>query len=673
MKLRTLLLSVFLCTIIVSSGSIISFTYLKYSKSIHKFALGTIERAGLRIAEPIRCIAHESEMLPDLGQLFFQHYPEIDFKNINLITFFMGILKQVHFITTYCIAVPDGSYLLVLNLKLYESEPTAFSPVPKDAAYLALVKNQSIPNARETRAFFNKDFDLLETRQVVADYDPRTRPWYPGAKKAKSLYWSNPHPHYYIKTDTGVSVSQPFYDKTGQLTSIVGVELHLNIFSPFLKEQYLSQHGTAYILDPNGRILLPEKLGNNIHERIVSAAFKIYENNKSPAFFYDFEDETYLASFQDFPTSYDNHWKILFIAPLSDFFADFLLTQRIAVFLSLAVLAIASILIIILSFHISKPIVQLSNEIDRIARLDLESKKRIISHIAEISRIDDSVASMRTAFRSFGHYIPKELAKQLIRKAQEIVLGGEKKTISIFFTDIVNFTSISENLPIEKLSALLTEYFELLTKVILDCGGTIDKYIGDSIMSIWGAPEDLPDFSTRACKAALLCQHRLVALNQQWEKKEKLIFETKMGIKTGPVFVGNLGTSERMNYSAVGDTVNTAARLQAMNKSYHTHIIIDEETLNTAGPHFLVRPLEIVEVRGKKNKLKIYELVAQIDGEPEIRPTPEQMELCTLFTEAYNAFEEGALEKAKTLFLALHEKFPDDYPTQLYLERLGIL
>src|SRR5580692_4203023 len=117
-KLRTLLLSVFLCTIIVSSGSIISFTYLKYSKSIHKFALGTIERAGSRIAEPIRCIAHESELLPDLGKLFFQHYPEIDFKNINLITFFMGILKHVPFVTTYFVAVPDGSYLLVLNLKL---------------------------------------------------------------------------------------------------------------------------------------------------------------------------------------------------------------------------------------------------------------------------------------------------------------------------------------------------------------------------------------------------------------------------------------------------------------------------------------------------------------------------------------------------------------------------
>jgi adenylate cyclase len=102
---------------------------------------------------------------------------------------------------------------------------------------------------------------------------------------------------------------------------------------------------------------------------------------------------------------------------------------------------------------------------------------------------------------------------------------------SIFFTDIVNFTSISESLPIEKLTALLTEYFELLTKVILDCGGTIDKYIGDSIMSIWGAPEDLTDFSAQACKAALLCQHRLAALHQEWEKKRSSSSRRKWGSK----------------------------------------------------------------------------------------------------------------------------------------------
>jgi adenylate cyclase len=141
-----------------------------------------------------------------------------------------------------------------------------------------------------------------------------------------------------------------------------------------------------------------------------------------------------------------------------------------------------------------------------------------------------------------------------------------------------------------------------------------------------------------------------------------------MGIKTGSAFVGNFGTAERMNYSAIGDAVNTAARLQALNKTYGTHIIIEEETLRATGTQFLVRPLGVVEVRGKKEKLKIYELVAQKKGEPEILPTPEKIELCTLFTQAYDLFEKGNLKEAQKVFETLHKKFPNDLPTKLYLD-----
>lgn len=670
-KLRTLLLSVFLFTIIISSGLIISFTYVKYAKSINNHSLGTIELAGNRAYAQIGCIVKEIEELPSFGMLFFERHPEINLDNKELIAFFFGILQRNPQIFSYYIGKPDGSYLLAFNLLLPKQLPSSFEPVPEDAVYLVLLRNGTTLNSSQI-AFYNRDSELLTTREYETNYDPRTRPWYTAAENTKSIDWADSNSYFFIKRDAGVSATKPFYDKEGRLIAIIGGDLSYSLFSDLLLKPRVSENGKAFILDEKGQILLPTKQKSDFENEVVAEAFKTYEKKKEYNFSYDFEKETYLASLHPFPSSNNKNWSILIIAPLSDFFADFIRTQREAVLLSLSILAATTLLIIFISIHISKPIVKIGYEIDRIARLDLDSKVRIPSHIAEIRRIDGSVASMRNALRSFARYVPKELAKQLMRKEHEISLGGEKKTISIFFTDIENFASIAEALPIEKVNVLLTEYFEALSQIILDCGGTIDKYIGDSIMSIWGAPDDLPDFAGRSCTAALLCQSRLTFLNAKWKKEKTPVFETRMGIATGPVFVGNLGTSERMNYSAIGDAVNIAARLQALNKSYRTQIIIGEETLNATDTPFLVRPLEIVTVRGKKQKLKIFELVAQLDGNDEIKPSPEQLELCSSFTKAYNAFETGDMTNAKKLFESIHKKFPEDHPTLFYLERLKL-
>lgn len=671
-KLRTLLLTGFLFTLIISSGLIISFTYAKYSKAIHRISLDTIDLASNRLYEKIGCVLQEIETLPELEAFFFKRYPGIDLNNTTLMTFFLGILKHTPRLYASYAGLPDGSYLIAIDLTMSNVGTLIFQPLPKDAAYVVLMRSPSNPNTHQVRAFFDQNCTLLSTKESATDFNVRTRPWYVGAEKATDLYWTDPYSNFYLQGEESLSVSEPFYDESGRLTWILGADLSFDLFSKFLEEQQpVSKHGKAYILGTQGKILLPKEEKSEKQKEIVSAAFHAFEKENASNFSYVFKNETYLASIHPFPTTYNKHWSIVFIAPLSDFFADLITTQQNAVLISLAVMAAALLLATLISIHISKPIVQIGHEIDRITRLDLDSTTRISSHIEEIKGIDTSVASMRNALRSFAHYVPKELAKQLMRKEHEIALGGVKKTISIFFTDIANFTSIAETLPIEKVSALLTEYFEVLTQVILSCGGTIDKYIGDSIMSIWGAPDDLPDFPARACTAALLCHTRLAALHEKRKNEEMPLFETRMGIKTGPAFVGNFGTAERMNYSAIGDAVNTAARLQALNKIYGTHIIIGEETVKAAGSQFLVRPLELVEVRGKKEKLKIYELAAQIDGAPEIRPDPETVELCTLFTQAYDLYEKGDLAGAKKAFQAIHKKFPGDPPTNLYLERLS--
>ncbi len=209
-----------------------------------------------------------------------------------------------------------------------------------------------------------------------------------------------------------------------------------------------------------------------------------------------------------------------------------------------------------------------------------------------------------------------------------------------------------------------------MIKIIQESHGTVDKFMGDGIMAFWGAPLDIPDHAQRACITALRCSAIMKKFNQKRKDEGKPEFRTRFGMNTGTVIVGNIGTPDRMNYTVIGDAVNLTARLQEVDKFYHTTIIISESVHQKVGNEFLIRPLDYVNVKGKKEKVKIYELIAKFQGEAELLPTPEQIELCRVFTEAYDVYMQNDHEKARGLFQAILQKFPDDYPTQIYLQRI---
>jgi adenylate cyclase len=250
----------------------------------------------------------------------------------------------------------------------------------------------------------------------------------------------------------------------------------------------------------------------------------------------------------------------------------------------------------------------------------------------------------------------------LLSRGREIELGGEKKEITILFTDIQDFTTIAEALPTEELMSLLGEYFDLLSKIILEHQGTIDKYIGDSIMAFWGAPIENKDHALLACKAALACQEAVIKLNEKRKEKGQPEFFTRIGITTGVAIVGNIGTEKRMNYTVIGDIVNTASRFQNINKIYHTSIIISEALREKIQGAFLTRPLDVIEVKGKMIQVPIFELVG-VHGKSD-------ESLYRRFQEAYEAYQQQDKKRALALFEEIHQNFPEDYPTQFYLERL---
>lgn len=612
-KLSTAILIVFLFLIAISSSTIIFFTYARNNKLIRKLAEGTIDRVSMLIVDRVECMLNAMSVLPRAGAAFHSRHPDEKAPNELALNFLLDGLQAHSNLYAYYLGTPNGSAIITFNLGLTGNpDSLRFSsrPAPPETAFAAIVVDRNQDPPTETWLYFNKSLEKISSENIpFRGYDPRVRPWYKGAQEAGKLYWTDVFT--YDPTDeTGIAVSTPVYNKAGELVFVYGADLSLKVFENFLKEQKIGAAGVALILDASGKIIIPSHPHRaGLQTDTLSAAYKTYQVEKKKNFSFSFEDTEYLAAVYTFPPSFNKNWTILIVDPISDYFAEAFKTEHQVVLISLAILLVAALLVAFFSKHISAPIVTLSQEVDKITRLELDSNRRVESNILEISKMDNSIADLRKAIRSFSRYAPREIVKELMLKGKDTVLGGEKKEITILFTDITEFTPVAESYPIETVTSLLAEYFDLLSKIILKQHGTIDKYIGDGIMAFWGAPEERTDHARLACLTALQCQAALAKLNREREEKKLPPFYTRIGINTGDVIVGNLGTTERINYTVIGDAVNAAARIEELNKVYRTQILISEAVVAKIGAEFRVRPIDTVELQGKKKKIKIFELL----------------------------------------------------------------
>jgi adenylate cyclase len=210
----------------------------------------------------------------------------------------------------------------------------------------------------------------------------------------------------------------------------------------------------------------------------------------------------------------------------------------------------------------------------------------------------------------FGKYVNPTVVDQILDDPPE--LGGVDKELTVFFSDIRGFTSLSEAVPPQELVNHLNLYLTAMTDIIMEYQGTLDKYVGDEIMSFWGAPLPQPDHALLACKCALKQSEKLKELNEGWP--EALKIRIGMGLNSGIMTVGNMGSMGRMNYTLMGDNVNLGARLEGTNKAYYTEIIISEFTYGLVRDHVIVRELDNIRVKGKNKPVLIYELIDMVDG-----------------------------------------------------------
>lgn len=265
---------------------------------------------------------------------------------------------------------------------------------------------------------------------------------------------------------------------------------------------------------------------------------------------------------------------------------------------------------------------------------------------------------------AFSRYLSPKVIEEIMDDPDSLQLGGEKREISIFFSDVAGFSTISEQLTPEELVALLNEYLSQMTDIIMEKEGTVDKFEGDAIMAFYGAPQNQKDHAIRACLAALDMKQRLAEMREVWNSIGQHELKVRMGINTGDAVVGNMGSRTRMDYTAMGDSVNLASRLEGANKAYGTFAIISEATYEKAKDHIEARRLDRIRVIGKEEPIMVYELL-QRKGQ-----LPSYMhEMLEKYYEGLELFEQRDWANARKKFKAGLKLLPDDGPCQTYYDR----
>jgi adenylate cyclase len=265
----------------------------------------------------------------------------------------------------------------------------------------------------------------------------------------------------------------------------------------------------------------------------------------------------------------------------------------------------------------------------------------------------------------FSHYVSGTLVNELVQNPDKLKLGGEKRKLTILFSDIAGFTSISERMGAEELVEFINEYLTEMTKIVINNSGTLDKYIGDAIMAFWGAPLPMEDHALKACKTAVQMQKKLAVLREEWDLSEDQQIKIRIGLNTGEVVVGNIGGQNRFDYTVMGDTVNLASRLEGANKQYGTLNMISEYTYNVVKNDVVARELDNIRVKGKEKPTRVYELIGlQEDGE-----AAKKLEELKNYFEGLKSYQDANFIEAKKSFIKSAELLPKDGPSKLYLER----
>ncbi len=679
------ILSSFFVLQIITAFSIITYTYINNSRSIFEFSNRLMENISNSEVSSIMGDFKDVLISTELGSYLVRDTSRAGIINKDLIQFMMGHVKQYGLVDSVYVGTESGYFVQVKPLQPGANYRIDQGKVlPKKAVFALRIVDRSTSKPTESWIYLDNDGKKLDEENIPESQITmihKNRPWYKKTEQTRSNIWTDIFVSD-VTMESSIACGVPLLSNTGEFVGVISSTVSLKSLATVLQKNTLK--GISLVINQKGEIVAHPVEKNyskivgtdtklitvdDLNDKSILAAYQKKELEKKSRFVFTVDQVEYIALFKEFALDGFKDWEFLMVTPIDEFIGGVKTTQRNTLLICLLILIFSTIVIAFIAKRIARPINNLSEQADRITNFELEEEAGVVSGIQEIQKLQNSISRMRSSLISFGKFVPKKLVKKLVDKGTEVKIGGKKKQLSILFTDIANFTTISETYPAEKLVLHLYEYFDEMTSIITDNNGTVDKYIGDSIMAFWGAPQHDNNHYLNCCLSALLCQRRLADLNRKWGYEKKPELFTRIGIHTGDVIVGNMGSSERMNYTIIGDSVNLAARLEGTNKFYRTNIIVSDFTVRQLHEHAVVRPLDIVAVKGKNEGITIYELVALKNSDPIVLPSDDQLKFCEEFSKGFRLYLDQRWDEAISIFSELQTIYGRDEPCELYISR----
>jgi len=541
------------------------------------------------------------------------------------------------------------------------------------------------------RTFHDVWPNVIGRYSVPTSLDIRTLPGYAAARDSRALYVTAPS----INPDTGypiISARYPIYANDEGFLGCASVNITFDVLSRYLATQRPSRNSVSIIADPNdGRIVASserEKVVNlaggalqiatlaNVENADVRQAYKSHvETNRDDFVFRSSRDGRELsASFARFPETFGSPWQSVILTPTDDFVGQLRETNQKIILIIVTLTAIELAFIFLIAQRLTRPLERVTRELEAIEDLTFRGTDDPSSKIKEIAQLQTAATLLRNSLQSFASFAPVEVVKGLVKSGVPLTLGVERRSLTVFFSDIEAFSTHAERSDPDQLLEQMSTYFDVVSRAVADEGGTVDKFIGDGVMAFWGAPLELPDHALRACCGALRSVRRLEAVNERRRAAGHLAFRMRIGLNTGDALVGNVGSTERFSYTAMGDAVNVASRLEGMNKQFGTTICVSETVVSAAGGQIVVRPLRNIAVKGREQRFMIYELLGiRGSDDPDLRPAGGAVELGELTKSASDLFEAGDHRNAANAYREIVRRYPADPVARAMLGTLEAL
>lgn len=541
---------------------------------------------------------------------------------------YQALQNSQHMLTVTIVI--DGRYLRSLS-RVTPDNLSRHSEFPQDAKWVLRVYDsmRADPDARGRITFFRDYPTVIETRPLSAIPAFLESPAYVGARKTGTLFMSDafegPVSHLPV-----VGLAVPI-KRSGATVGAVLANIAVSDLSAFLAKNRISQNSESLIVDSDGDIVASSNLDlrvpvdsnsslsavldlAHVEKRIMDAdrlgrdgaALKNYAHS------YTAEIDNTEFSISDFPVPNDFglQYRALIFTPISDFIGDLRRSRQQFILVLAILLLVESLMMVKMARRLTKRITGLSHVIRNIREMEFNNSgdDESPAPVQEILELQQGVGLLKSALRSFALYVPFGVVKKLAQDGRATTPGVEKRSMTILFCDLENFSTMAQAVPPEELLSYTTRYFSIATQAITRNGGTVDKFIGDAVMAFWGAPDPVSDHAVRACRAAVEIVKGLEAANREWRAEEKLNLRVRVGINSANVLVGNIGSPDRLSYTALGDGVNVASRLEGKNKELGSQICISDSTYELAKEHLVVKPLKPVSVKGRTGEFMVYEL-----------------------------------------------------------------